>query len=191
MNADTELDDWRREWQSAGAVPPNLRASVARQTRAMRLSLLGDALVTVVMGGGTTAWAVRSGESDVILLAAATWVFIAVAWAFGLMVNAGKWSPSALDTNAFLDLSIARCRARLATAKFGAALAVCEIAFGLAWVYRHSPQRTPVLSWLLFSSVPIDVVWLLAAALFASLFWYHRKKRAELDYLLQVRRESD
>ena len=190
MTIDAELENWRREWQTADAVPLDLRKSVARQTRAMRLGLLGDLLVTVTMGGGTTWWAMSSRQPDVALLAAATWVFIAVAWAFGLAVNAGRWQPSALDTKAFLDLSISRCRARLATVKFGACLAAAEMVFGLAWVYRYSSERQPVLSWLLFSSIPMDLVWAFAAISFALLVWYRRKKKAELDYLLQVRQES-
>jgi hypothetical protein len=190
MTIDAELENWRREWQTAGAVPLDLRKSVERQTRAMRLGVVGDVLVTVAMGGGATWWAVSSRQPEVTLLAAATWVFIVVAWAFALAVNAGRWEPSALDTNAFLDLSISRCRGRLATVKFGAALAVCEIAFGLGWAYRYSSQRQPVLAWLLFSSISIDLVWAFAAAIFALLVWYHRKKKAELNYLLQVRQES-
>jgi len=190
MTVDSELESWRREWQTADAVPLDLRKSVERQTRAMRFGVLGDVVVTLVMGGGTTWWAVASRQADVALLAAATWVFIAVAWAFGLAVNAGRWEPAALDTKAFLDLSISRCRARLATVKFAACLAVSEIVFGLVWVYRHSSQRPPVLRWLLFSSVPMDFVWAFAAAFFCLLIWYRRKKKAELDYLLQVRQES-
>ena len=190
MTVDAELENWRREWQTADAVPLDLRKSVERQTRAMRLGVLGDVLVTVAMGGGTTWWAVSSRQPDVALLAAATWVFIAVAWAFGLAVNAGRWEPSALDTKAFLDLSISRCRARLATVTFSACLAVSEMVFGLAWVYRHSPERQPVLPWLFFSSLPIDFVWAFATTFLVLLVWYRRKKKAELDYLLQVRQES-
>ncbi len=190
MTVDDELSNWRRDWQTADAVPLDLRKSVERQTRAMRLGVLADVLVTVAMGGGTTWWAVSSRQADVALLAAATWVFIVVAWAFGLAVNAGRWEPSALDTKAFLDLSISRCRARLATLRFSAGLAVSEMVFGLVWVYRHSPERPPVLRWLFFSSIPIDFVWAFAAAFFVLLVWYRRKKKSELDYLLQVRQES-
>ncbi len=190
MTVDDELESWRSDWKTADAVPLNLRKSVERQTRAMRLGILADVMVTVAMGGGTTWWAVGSRQPDVALLAAATWVFIVVAWAFGLAVNAGRWEPSALDTKAFLDLSISRCRARLATVKFSAALAVSEMVFGLVWVYRHSPEQPPVLRWLFFSSIPIDFVWAFAAAFFVLLVRYRRKKKSELDYLLQVRQES-
>jgi len=189
MNVDAELENWRHEWQQADTVPFDLRASVARQTRAMRLWLAADILVTVAMGGWTTAWAVLSRQAEVVLLAAATWLFIGMAWVFTLTVNAGKWTPAALDTGSFLDLSVRRCRARLSSIAFGAGLAVCEIVFCLAWVYRYSVRGTPVLAWLLFSSVPIDIVWLFAALVFGLLFWYRRKKRAELAYLLQLQRQ--
>ncbi len=189
MNADTELEQWRDEWKAAACAPVDLRASVERQTRTMRLAVMGDVLVTVVFGGGTIAWALRSPQPDVILLATVTWVFLAAAWAFAMVVNAGKWRPAAMTTSAFLDLSIRRARARVATTTFGALLGVCEIVFGLVWVYHHTAERAPVARWLLFSSVPMDVVWVFTAAFFGLLFWYRRKKQAELEYLLEMQGE--
>jgi len=189
MNVDTELDTWRREWQAVAAVPLDLRTRVERQTRTMKLLLLADILITIVLGGLTTAWAVHSREPDVIVLAVATWIFLAVAWTIALVMNHGKWLPPTLDTTAFLNLSIDRCRARLAAIRFAAALFVCELAFCLTWVYCHSPEpRKPALVWLFFSSLPLDLVWLFTFAFFGFLFWYRRKKRAELAYLVDLSR---
>ena len=117
---------------------------------------------------------------------------MADAWTFAIAINHGNWSPSALDTAAFVELSLRRCRGRLATVWFGAGLFLCEIVFCLGWVYNYSPeQRKPLLTWLFFSSLPIDFVWLSTLVFFGGLVWYRRKKRAELAYLLDLRRSGE
>ncbi|MGA2593317.1 MAG: hypothetical protein ABSH32_25655 [Bryobacteraceae bacterium] len=191
MSLDTELEVWRREWQSETTVPPDLRRRVERQSRWLKIGIAADILVTVVIGGGVIALAAHWPQPDFVVLAVATWIFIAVAWAFGLAVNHGNWSPAAVDAAAFVDLSVRRCRARLASTWFGACLGACEIAFNLAWVYRHSAgHRQPLLAWLLFSSLPMDFVWLFTLVFFGFLFWYRWKKRAELAWLLDLSGEA-
>jgi hypothetical protein len=183
MNIDAELDVWREQWQSETHVPLALRRKVERQTRFMKIGLLADILVTIVIGGGTIVWALRSPQSDIMLLAAVTWLFLAAAWTFTLTVNRGNWSPSVLDTAAFVELSARRCRGRLAAIRFGAILFLCNIVFCLGWVYHHSPEvRKPLLPWLFFSSLPIDIVWLGTLAFSIFLVWYRRRKRDELAY---------
>ena len=190
MNIDTELEVWRQQWQSGTPIPLDLRRKVERQSRSMKIALIGDILVTITIGGATTGWAVRSPQREIVLLAVATWVFIATAWTFTLTVNRRNWSPSAQDTAAFVDLSVRRCQGRLAAVWFAAALFLFQIVFVLSWVYRNSPaQRPPLLTWLFFGSIPIDVVWLCTLAFFGFLVWYRRRKRAELASLLNLRHE--
>jgi len=185
MNIDAELESWREQWQSKAAVPVDLRRRVERQTLWMKLALVGDLLVTVVIGGGVLWLAAQSQETDMFVLAGMTWVFIAAAWAFALWVNHRNWSPSELDTAAFVDLSIRRCRGRLAAVRFGVVLFVTEIVFCLAWIYQHDPQgHRALLPWLLFGSIEIDIAWFFTAVFTGFVLWYRRKKRAELEYLL-------
>jgi hypothetical protein len=120
-----------------------------------------------------------------LVLAAATWSFIAVAWAFRVTNMRGLWSPSAMNTAAFVDLSVRRCRAQLAATLFGAGLFVCEMAFCLGWIYQHVAARPPLLPWL-FGSWFNRVVWLFSPAFFVFLAWYRRKKGAELAWLLNL-----
>jgi hypothetical protein len=183
MSLDVELETWRREWQSEAAVPPDLRRRVERQSRWLKIGVAADILVTVAIGGGVIALAARSPQLDMLLLAAATWSFIAVAWAFRLIISRGLWSPAAIDTAAFVDLSIRRCRAQLKATVFGAGLFVVEMAFCLVWIYRHSAPRAPLLGWL-FGSVFHGLLGLLSLAFFIFLVWYRRKKRAELAWLV-------
>ena len=75
MNTDVELDIWREQWQAETAVPVSLRRSVERQSRWMKIGFIADSVVTLVMGGGSIARAVRSMDPDVMLVAAATWLF--------------------------------------------------------------------------------------------------------------------
>ena len=182
MSMDTELETWRREWQSETAVPPDLRRRVERQSRWLQIGIAGEILVTVVIGGGVIALAARSPKPDMLVLAAATWFFIAIAWAFRLTITRGLWSPAAIDTAAFVDLSVRRCRAQLKATVFGAGLFVCEMAFCLGWIYRHKAPRAPLLPWL-FDSWINGLVWLFSAAFVVFLVWYRRKKRAELAWL--------
>jgi hypothetical protein len=186
MNLDAELDVWREQWQSDTPVPGGLRRKVERQSRFMKLMLLADILVTVVIGGGTVAWAVLSPMPGLWLLAGATWLFITVAWAFSFRINRGTWSPAAMNTAAFLDLSIRRCRGRLAALRFGAALYVCEVVFCLGWVYQHGDVSQPLLKWLWFGTWPIDIVWGCTAVFYGLVFWYRRKKKAELAYFVSL-----
>lgn len=188
MSPDNELDLWRRQWQSENAIPFNLRRRVERQSRLMRIALLADILVTIVIGGGSIAWALRSPQPDIAALAAATWLFLAAAWFFRFRISRGNWSPAAVDTASFIDLSIRRCRASLAAARFGAVLYAVQLAFCLGWIYHHAPQpKRPLLAWLFFGSLSIDIVWVATLAFFAGLIWHRRRKRAELAYLLELR----
>jgi hypothetical protein len=154
----------------------------------MKIGLLADILVTIVIGGGTIVLALRSPQSDIVMLAAVTWLFLAAAWTFTLTVNRGSWSPSTLDTASFVELSVRRCRGRLAAVWFGAILFLCIIVFCLGWVYNHSPEaRKPLLPWLFFGSPAIDIVWLATLAFSVFLVWYRGKKQAELAYFLDLR----
>ena len=178
MKLDTELEVWREQWQAASEVPADLRRRVERGSRNMRLMLGSELLVTVVMGGGWTVLAARDPRTEMVVLAAAVWLFLAAAWIFGIMNRRGTWSPAAVSTAEFLDLSIRRCRKQLAASKFGAALYFAEMAFCLTWLYRD-PARRVIWPALVFGVVtPVFV---------AGLVRYRRRKQAELEKLAAVR----
>ena len=190
MNAETELEIWREQWQVESPLPIDLRGKVERQGRLMRIGLAGDLLVTIVMGGGSIVLAVRSPESDFALVAVATWLFLAAAWVFVLLGNRGLWVPVALTNRAFLDLSIRRCQRTFRAIVFSVAMFSCEVGFGLWWAYEHSVKSTQSLStWLMFSSLRIDVVWFCTTVFLAAVIWYWRKKRLELAALLDLQME--
>jgi len=187
---DLELQNWQEQWQSEPSIPMNLRKSVERQSKLMRIGLIGDVAVTLVIGGGSIAWAMRAGNGEFVPVAIAAWMFLAAAWIFVLMANRGLWSPSAMESSAFIDLSIRRSRRTLATLWFAVALFFAEVAFGLGWAYIHSvDRRVSMRAWLLFSSLRVDVVWLVTALFLGGVVWYRRRKQYELVRLLELRKQ--
>lgn len=189
MKSDAELDLWRTEWQASTETPALavLRERVARQSRYLRLMLAADILVTVTIGGGTIVLAALDPRPAKVLLAAATWLFIAVAWIFGLANRKDAWSPSAATTAAYLDLSLRRCRSSLRAIKFGAIFYVCEMAFCLAWVFHE--LAIPMSSFLI--STPLLVVYPITIMFAAFLIHYRKQKTADLAYLIKLQNEAD
>jgi hypothetical protein len=182
MKLDAELELWRDQWQASRETPEltGLRERVARESVYMRIMLLADILVTVVIGGATLALALRSPRPATAILAAATWLFIAGAWIFGLSNRRNAWSPSASTTSAFLDLSVRRCRSNLRAIKFGALLYAVEMTFCLSWVNHESGSLSKTL---------IIVVTVITLILTAALIVYRKKKRTDLCYLLNLQRD--
>jgi hypothetical protein len=198
MSVDLELESWRQQWQSptgespAAGVPRklDLRKKVARQSRLMRLALALDCLVTVVIGGGVTLLAARSWGLDTASLAFATWVFLAAAWTFVLGANSGNWSPASQDTAEFLELSIRRAHAAIRATIFQTVLFWTEIVFCLGWIYRHNGVRRPVLVWLLPTSIAMGSVWVVSLAFSIFIVWFRRRKRRELECLIELRKQA-
>jgi hypothetical protein len=49
--------------------------------------------------------------------------------------------------------------------------------------------KIPLLAWILFGSVRIDLVWLATVAFFVGISWYRRRKRQELSRLLDLKEQ--
>jgi predicted membrane protein len=181
VKLDAELEQWRDQWQSASEAPAlaDLSKRVARESRTLRMMLLGDILVTVVIGGAVIVYAMLDPRPATAILAAATWLFIIVAWIFGLSNRRATWSPSASSTSAFLGLSIRRCRGNLRSVTFGAILYSVEMAFCLSWIANETGVSRTLL-------ITISLVTLIFAAL---LFIYRKKKLADLAYLTNLQRD--
>ena len=177
MMPDVELETWRDQWQAEAEVPADLRRRVERGTRDMRLMLAGEVLVTVVIGGGYTLSAVRQPRVETFVLAGATWIFLIAAWAFAIFTRRGTWSPAAVATAEFVDLSIRRCRAKLAAVRFGIGLYFAEMAFCLTWLYRDPARRTPA---------PAVIFGVVTPAFLLGMAHLQRKTRAELARLQEL-----
>jgi len=190
MTLDPELDTWRHQWQARDAMPAGVRRRVERDILWMRLGLLSAVAVTVIFGGGTTAWALVSGDAGIAVVAVATWVFIAVTWAVSLTIEGGlgQWKPASTTTAAFLEFSIAR---RIATRRGIVAAAVLYAAFSafmLAWRFQNpaAEAATDVWSYLAARSI----FWTITALLAVVAVWRWRALGRELEVLHDLRQSQ-
>ena len=182
MKPDLELEAWREHWQADTEVPADLRVKVERGSRNLRLVLALEVLITVVLGGGSTLLAAMDRRTEMVVLSAAVWLFLSVAWTFATMNRRGTWSPLAVSTAEFLDLSIRRCQRRLASSVFGAGLYFVEMAFCLTWLYWDPARRKPLPAIIFSVATPIFL---------AGLVHYRRNTRAELERLLELQRHAE
>jgi hypothetical protein len=137
-DADDELREWIADWQTEPEPAPEVRDAirrrVKRQTLKMMLSLAGEVVLTLGLLGIVINSAVRWPEP--LNLAAMAGLVVLIFWAIGssLWFRRGTWRPSAETTSAFLDLSILRCRRRLAALRAGWFLLAMEEAILIPWL---------------------------------------------------------
>jgi len=187
MTLDPELDTWRHQWQARDAMPADVRRRVEHDIRWMRLGFLSAVAVTVIFGGGTTAWALVSGDADIAVVAVATWVFIAVTWAVSLTIEGGlgQWKPASTTTAAFLEFSIAR---RIVTRRGIVAAVVLYAAFSafmLAWRFQNPAGEAPTDVWSYLAARWI--FWTITAFLAVVAVWRWRALGRELEVLRDLR----
>ena len=90
-----------------------------------------------------------------------------------------------MDTAAFVDFLIGRCRAQLAGIRFGAVLFIVNLTFCLVWIYQHRPR--PEIEWFGWR---MDLIWLVGVAFYIFLFWWNGRKKRELAWLLGLREQA-
>jgi hypothetical protein len=191
MNPDTELEDWRRQWQRDEAIPSDLKQRVERETRNLRRDRYAEIAVTAIMGGGAAGWALLSQRPSAVALAIGVWLFIGVAWITSIGLRRDILRPSAATTTAFLDLSIDRCRYRLRALAAQGVLYVLILAFDLVWIYHFQAETRPMEPLAFLTSGRMLVVWGLTAALAAVAVRYRIRLRGELENLLKLQRQLD
>jgi hypothetical protein len=192
MNSDTELAQWRRQWQRASDARNDtdsveaLKRHVTRNSRLRKIALIAPILVTTGIGGAIIARALTSAAPADVLLATEVWVFILATWVGSIWIARGTWRPLAKTTTAFIDISIRRCRSNLRAASFGAWLYVCQLLFVMLWRFFSSAIELTAL----LTSWPVVLLgWVGVPVFFASRSWFMRAQRAELDRLLDLDRQ--
>jgi hypothetical protein len=192
---DEELNMWKREWRSLPAVPIELIRKVERQTVYMRLGkwvLILPLLILLAV----TAGAVMRPTPGNILLAVGMWLFTLILSA----ADAGKMklrkkllAPAAETTAAYLELSIERCRFQsegLRIVKFAVPLMTAFILVADYAIFRESGKfESPIAYWIMLASLAwaSAPIWIL----FIVMRRVERKARAELAYLLNLKRQVE
>lgn len=184
MKSENELEVWRRQWQSQPQTPIDLIRKVEQQSVHMKYYRLLEYLVTIFMGGGSIVAAVITRDPNVVLLAVGTVIAIALAWRFALKHTRGLWAPGAPTTEAYIDLSIRRCRWTIADARYDSIQGVLLTAFVFYVDYRilvdHGKWTPPgpFGFWILGA-----IICLLLVSAFSK---KGKKAKAELDYLIDL-----
>lgn len=180
MSANDELELWRRQWHSQAAVPIDLIRKVERETVAMRKDRIVSILVTIIIGGGMTVWALLTPSLQIILLACGTWLFIVIVWAFSLANTRGIWSPAARTTASYIDLCIRRCHRKLDALRFSGIIGFLFILFV---VIIKPPSDLWDLLFLLSFMIVFSIV--------MALIFRRQKTQDELTYLLNLQRQLE
>ena len=183
---------WRKEWRTQPAVPIELIRKVERQTVYMRLGKWVLILPLSILLVGTAGAVIRPTPINIILTVG-MWLFTLILGAMDVRKRKNLWEPAAETTAAYLDLSIERCRhqsAQLRIVKFAIPLMTAFILVAVYTIFRQSGKfESPTAYWimiasLVWSSAPIWIVWMVMERV-------ERKARAELDYLLNLKRQVE
>jgi hypothetical protein len=183
---DLELERWQRQWHAQDAVPLDLAKTVETGTRRMRQGLIAEIVVTIVMGGAAIGWARASQRADVMVLAIAVWIFIAVAWVASLLLRRGAWQPVTATTAAFVEISILRCQRSLQAIAIQAILYVLILTFDLVWLFFYRGESS-VREFLMRPAV-LFFLCVVTPVLAAAALWYRRRLQRELTNLNQLQR---
>lgn len=111
MTVDTELETWRREWQSQTEPLPKLKKKIRRQN--LR-DIAGITLLCACLAFSTTE-ALRTRTSFMVGLAAGLWFTGLFLGSYNWWVRRGTWKPEAQTTLAYLELSYKRAVAKART----------------------------------------------------------------------------
>lgn len=188
MNQNADLDQWQALWQarSDGPTAADLRDRVEREHHRRRFALILPVLVTLVIGGTMAGRALTSGAAEDVIYALETWLFIAVTWAGALWADRGSWRPLGNTTASFVEISIHRVEATIRGVRLGACLYI-----GQLFVMLTLKRALSSMEWLdvLTSWPTILIGWIGLPLFLAGTAWLVRRKRQELNGLLEVRRQ--
>jgi hypothetical protein len=141
VEADRELELWRADWQAEAPPAPDawaaLRRRVVRRSRGLALLAVLEVAWTAWLVGWLIRGALRLGTAvDTAFLGAASLLAVGVL-AFAWWNRRGVWRPAVESTEAFLELSILRCRRRLRSMRAAWWVLLAEVALLAPWLaYR-------------------------------------------------------
>ena len=127
MISDPELDQWSELWRSSETANAQIAERARKAVWRFRIWIYLEVLVTVIAGGGVTAWAVRAQQPPVTFLAIWVWISLAAAWIFRLISDWNDFTGAAVATGSYLATLLRRLRSSRRAAEFGGIL------FSFSW----------------------------------------------------------
>jgi ABC-type multidrug transport system permease subunit len=185
-----ELEIWRRQWNSQPAVPIDLIRKVERQTVYLKLEHL-SLILPGLIGVALIVAAVRERTIPWIIMAIGIWCFNLIGGYLQIKNSKDTWAPTTDTTSAYVQLSIARCHARLKNIRLFYVLSALLSAFVFGVNYliiaSYSVLKTPRDYAYMFGGFAY------AAAVVGVVAWLMSKKgkkvQAELAYLMNLERQ--
>lgn len=151
-----------RTWVGNGADPISaeaaIRRSVDRQSRLLRLIVVGEVVVTVVTVA--VVWWVLVTEREVIRVGWVIGVLLhtSVIWVFVLWNRRGIWGPLGQSTAEYLRLAKERLRRQRQSAEFVLGLIGVELVALLVWAVNGAAGAGPRLGFALVSPGVVSAV---------------------------------
>lgn len=189
MISDPELDQWSELWRSGEALETGLAERARKAVWRFRMGIYLEVLVTVVMGGGATVWALRAHQTPVTLLAIWVWISLAVAWLFRFISDWNDFTGAAVETGSYLATLLRRLRSSLRAAEFGGVLFFVQLMVTSTWVFRELNRlgHVSVSEYLL---LPANLVFAVGTVGFVVwLVRYRRRLHREIAELERMRVE--
>jgi len=191
---DRELRGWMDEWRDNPAPAAEARAAilrhVRRRSRTLALVSAGELVVTVLLLAMLGTLLLRAREPETIAVVVAGSVLAVGALVLSTWNRRGTWRPSAETTEAFLEISVLRCRRSLRAVRYAYGIMVVEALMLVPWLFigiRRHPDRRP------FGHDPYIYYGALLAIVFGAATlgcrWYARRVRRERRALQDTRRD--
>jgi hypothetical protein len=189
MISDPELEQWSALWRSGEALDAKLAERARKAVWRFRAWIYLEVLVTVVMGGGATIWAVRAHQTPVTLLAIWVWISLAVAWLFRLISDWNDFTGAAVATGSYLATLLRRLRSSVRAAEFGGVLFFVQLLVTSTSVFRELNRQGHV-GIREYLALPPNVVFAIGSVGFVVwLVRYRRRLRREIAELERMRVE--
>lgn len=189
---DDELEVWRRQWQGQPAVPIDLIRKVERDTVYLRWGRYA-VYIPYAMGIVTAIGAILNPSLLSIVFALGLWVFILIARLFERRNMKGIWTPAGETTAAYLDLSILRCRSRLASIRFSNVLTPLLTTFVLVGIYEMFATTGKLETRQDYVVVALSFIWTIGVVTFVQIMLARKRKKTagELAYLMDLKRKLE
>ena len=190
---DRELQGWMSQWQDEPAPAAEVREAilknVRRRSRTLVVVTASEVVVTLLMLAMLAALLMRAGDPESIAVVLAGSVLAVGALVVSVWNRRGTWRPAAETTEAFLGISILRCRRSLRAVRIAYGIMAAEVMMLVPWLFvciRRHPDRRP------FGFEPHLFYGVLLAVIFGAATlgcrWYARRVRRERRALQAARR---
>jgi len=191
---DRELRDWMEDWRDDTPPAAEARAAIVRhvrrRSRTLALVVAGELVVTFLLLGLFGFLLTRAQDPETVAVVVGGGLLAVAALVVANWNRRGTWRPSAETTEAFLEISLLRCRRGLRAVRYAYGIMVVEALLLVPWflvtIPRH-PDRRP------FGWDPYLYYGTLLALIFGAATlgcrWYARRVRRERGALREARQD--